>query len=48
MIYKNEQPRTSSLCRGWAILENDLLDMQVTRYSNAVIQTQRTHDGIMH
>ena len=24
MIYKNEQPRTASLCRGWAMLENDL------------------------
>ena len=23
MIYKNEQPRTASLCRGWAMLEND-------------------------
>ena len=23
MIYKNEQPRTASLCKGWAILEND-------------------------
>ena len=24
MIYKNEQPRTATLCRGWAMLENDL------------------------
>ena len=24
MIYKNEQPRTASLCRGWAMLENGL------------------------
>ena len=24
MVYKNEQPRTASLCRGWAMLENDL------------------------
>ena len=23
MIYKNEKPRTASLCRGWAMLEND-------------------------
>ena len=23
MIYKNEQPRTASLCRGWAIVEID-------------------------
>ena len=23
MIYKNKQPRTASLCRGWAMLEND-------------------------
>ena len=23
MIHKNEQPRTASLCRGWAMLEND-------------------------
>ena len=23
MIYKNEQPSTASLCRGWAMLEND-------------------------
>ena len=23
MIYKNEQPRTASLCRGWGMLEND-------------------------
>ena len=23
MIYKNEQSRTASLCRGWAMLEND-------------------------
>ena len=23
MLYKNEQPRTASLCRGWAMLEND-------------------------
>ena len=23
MIYKSEQPRTASLCRGWAIFEND-------------------------
>ena len=23
MIYKNEQPRTASLCRGWEMLEND-------------------------
>ena len=23
MIFKNEQPRTASLCRGWAMLEND-------------------------
>ena len=23
MIYKNEQPRTASLCRGWAMLENE-------------------------
>ena len=24
MIYKNEQPRTAILCRGWAMLENDI------------------------
>ena len=24
MIYKNEQPPTASLCRGWAMLKNDL------------------------
>ena len=24
MIHKNEQPRTASLCRGWAMLENDV------------------------
>ena len=23
MMYKNEQSRTASLCRGWAMLEND-------------------------
>ena len=23
MIYKNEQPHTASLCRGWTMLEND-------------------------
>ena len=23
MIYKNEQPRNASLCRGWAMLDND-------------------------
>ena len=23
MIYKNEQPRAASLCRGWAMFEND-------------------------
>ena len=23
MIYENEQPRTASLCRDWAMLEND-------------------------
>ena len=23
MIYKNEQPRYASLCRGWAMFEND-------------------------
>ena len=23
MIYKHEEPRTASLCRGWAMLEND-------------------------
>ena len=23
MIYKNEQPRNASLCRGWAMFEND-------------------------
>ena len=23
IIYKNDQPRTASLCRGWAIWEND-------------------------
>ena len=23
MLYKNEQPRTASLCRGWLMLEND-------------------------
>ena len=22
MVYKNEQPRTASLCRGWTMLEN--------------------------
>ena len=43
MIYTNEQPRTASLCRGWAMLENDL-----TRYTDDVIQAQRTHDGIVH
>ena len=30
------------------MLENDLFDMQVTRYSDDVIQAQLTHDGIMH
>ena len=24
MIYKNEQPRTAFLCRGWEMLENDI------------------------
>ena len=24
MVYKNEQPHTACLCRGWAKLENDL------------------------
>ena len=49
MIYKNEQPRTASLCRGWPILKNDFnFDMQETRYSDDVIQAQRTHDGIVH
>ena len=46
MIYKKEQPRTASLCRGWAMLENDF-NLQVTRYSGDVIQAQRTHDGIV-
>ena len=49
MIKENEQRRTASLSRGWAMLENDFnFDMQVTRYSDDVIQAQRTHDGIVH
>ena len=49
MIYKNEQPRTASLCRGWAMLENDFnLILDMTRYSDDVIQAQRTHYGSMH
>ena len=38
---------TAPICRGWPMLENDF-DMQVTSYSDDVIQAQRTHDGIMH
>ena len=30
------------------MLEYDLFDMQLTRYSDDVIQAQRTHGGIMH
>ena len=52
MVYKNEQPRSASLCRGWAMLEIDLTlictQQQVIRYSDEVIQAQPTHDGIMH
>ena len=38
MIYKNEQPRFTSLIRGRTMLENDLIYIHVTRYSNDVIQ----------
>ena len=49
MVYKNEEPRTASLFRGWAMLEYDFnLISGDARYSNDVIQAQRTHEGIMH
>ena len=44
MIYKNEQPRTASLCRGWAMLDNDF-NLICRR---PVIHAQSTHDGIVH
>ena len=48
MIYKTEQPHTASLCRGWAMLENDFNLIRRSRYSDDVIQARRTHDGIVH
>ena len=39
--------RTASLFRGWAMLENDF-NLICRRYSDDVIQAQRTHDGNMH
>ena len=30
------------------MLENDKFEMQVTRYSDDVMQAQCTHDGIMY